>query len=65
MEELNKLDTQEGDEFGKVDGESNIVRCVRTICKSLAKDADPKNWHYRDWKTFCTAQNNIKYINML
>lgn len=61
--DLEHLDEETG--YSNNDGESVIVRCVRTICKALARGADEKSGRHRDWKTYCAKIYHPEYTSML
>ena len=55
----------EGFEIPKSDGESMVVRCVRTVCKALARGADEKSGRHKDWKTHCAQIEHPEYTSMI
>ena len=46
-------------------GESEVVRCVRVVCKALSRGGDAKSGKQKEWRTHCDSINHSEYASML
>ena len=61
IQNLEKSDT----DLSQKTSESNVVRCVRLVCKTLARGGDAKSGKQKEWRTHCNSINKPEFVSLL